>query len=105
MRRFACHYLYVSADECYSRYVVEVNDNAEVNRFFPLTEEISATQWVGGVIILSAEAELPIDRQESFHAFLQRATAEAQGPRYAWHVMGVDLFRKEFTTSCGLLRL
>lgn len=105
MKRFACHYLYASADGYYSRYVVEVNDNAEVGRYFPLMEEISATQWIGGVIVLSASAELQIDKQENFHAFLQRATAEADGPRYAWHVMGVDLLRKEFNASCSLVRL
>lgn len=106
MKRFACHYLYVSADGYYSRYVVEVNDNAEVIRYFPLIEEICATQWIGGVIVLSTAAELQIDKHESFSAFLQKATAETDGPRYAWHVMGVDLLRKEFnTTSCSLVRL
>ena len=53
MRRFACHYLYVSADGCYSKYVVELEDSDRVRAYFPLKEEISATQWIGGVIIIS----------------------------------------------------
>ena len=53
MRRFACHYLYVSADGCYSKYVVELEDSGRVRAYFPLKEELSATQWIGGVIIIS----------------------------------------------------
>lgn len=49
MRRFACHYLYVSADGCYSKYVVELEDSGRVRAYFPLKEELSATQWIGGV--------------------------------------------------------
>ena len=29
MRRFACHYLYVSADGCYSKYVVELERRSD----------------------------------------------------------------------------
>ena len=60
MRRFACHYLYVSADGCYSKYVVELEDSDRVRAYFPLKEELSATQWIGGVIIISPMYELDI---------------------------------------------
>ena len=36
MRRFACHYLYVSADGCYSKYVVELEDSGRVRAYFPI---------------------------------------------------------------------
>ena len=39
MRRFACHYLYVSADGCYSKYVVELEDSFCVCFFFFLLVE------------------------------------------------------------------
>ena len=55
MRRFACHYLYVSADGCYSKYVVELEDSGRVRAYFPLKEELSATQWIGGVIIIFSD--------------------------------------------------
>ena len=75
MRRFACHYLYVSADGCYSKYVVELEDSDRVRAYFPLKEEISATQWIGGVIIIS------------------------------WHIADFDLPGKEFTAGSRLVRL
>ena len=69
MRRFACHYLYVSADGCYSKYVVELEDSGRVRAYFPLKEEISATQWIGGVIIISPMYELGDLFGESFVDF------------------------------------
>lgn len=69
MRRFACHYLYVSADGCYSKYVVELEDSDRVRAYFPLKEEISATQWIGGVIIISPMYELDICSGEKFVDF------------------------------------
>lgn len=69
MRRFACHYLYVSADGCYSKYVVELEDSGRVRAYFPLKEELSATQWIGGVIIISPMYGLEICSGEKFADF------------------------------------
>ena len=76
MRRFACHYLYVSADGCYSKYVVELEDSGRVRAYFPLKEELSATQWIGGVIIISPMYGLEICSGEKFADFLHRAMLE-----------------------------
>ena len=83
MRRFACHYLYVSADGCYSKYVVELEDSGRVRAYFPLKEELSATQWIGGVIIISPMYGLEICSGEKFADFLQENTAPAAAPRRA----------------------
>lgn len=99
MRRFACHYLYASADGCYARYVVELEDDGRLRRYFPLTEELSSTQWIGGIIVLSPLSELVIRPQERFADFLRRATAETgtEAPVYAWHIACADLPAKELT--------
>ena len=99
MRRIACHYLYVSADGCYSKYVVELEDSARVRAYFPLKEEISATQWIGGVIIISPVHELDICSVGKFDDFLDRAMLETEleQPVYAWHIADFDLPGKEFT--------
>lgn len=107
MRRFACHYLYVSADGCYSKYVVELEDSGRVRAYFPLKEELSATQWIGGVIIISPMYGLEICSGEKFADFLHRAMLETgcEQPVYAWHVADFDLPGKEFTTGSRLVRL
>ena len=107
MRRFACHYLYVSADGCYSKYVVELEDSDRVRAYFPLKEEISATQWIGGVIIISPMYELDICSGEKFVDFLHRAMLETEleQPGYAWHIADFDLPGKEFTAGSRLVRL
>lgn len=54
MRRFACQRLYLSPDTYFIRYVVELGNNGKIQSYYPLEEEIYATQWIGGVIVLSA---------------------------------------------------
>lgn len=105
MKRFACHYLYVSTDGCYSKYVVELEDNNTVKAYFPLKEEISATQWIGGVIILSPSSDLEIFREETFDCFLRRSIVETDVPVYAWHIADFDLKKEEFTTASKAVRL
>ena len=93
MRRFACHYLYVSADGCYSKYVVELEDSDRVR--------------AGGVIIISPMYELDICSGEKFVDFLHRAMLETEleQPVYAWHIADFDLPGKEFTAGSRLVRL
>lgn len=55
MKRFASHFLYLSSDNCFKQYVVELKDGCAY-RIFPLTEEIESTIWLGGTIILSTSA-------------------------------------------------
>ena len=107
MRRFACHYLYVSADGCYSKYVVELEDSGRVRAYFPLKEELSATQWIGGVIIISPMYGLEICSGEKFADFLHRAMLETgcEQPVYAWHIADFDFPGKEFTTLSIRVRL
>lgn len=58
MRRFACQRLYLSPDTYFIRYVVELGNNGKIQSYYPLEEEIYATQWIGGVIVLSARRKL-----------------------------------------------
>lgn len=107
MKRFACHYLYVSADGCYSKYVVELDDDDRVSVYFPLKEELRSTQWIGGVIILSPLRELEFHPEEAFADFLKRVVGdgEADVPVYAWHIADFDFRKKERTTTNKPLRL
>lgn len=105
MRRFACHYLYVSPKGCYAKYVVEINEESKVCAYFPLKEEISATQWIGGIIILSPFPELEIHAEEPFSSFLKRVTVETAGSQYAWHIICFDFAEKNFTNLSTVVRL
>ena len=93
--------------DCYSKYVVELEDSGRVRAYFPLKEEISATQWIGGVIIISPMYELDICSGEKFVDFLHRAMLETEleQPVYAWHIADFDLPGKEFTAGSRLVRL
>lgn len=107
MKRFACHHLYVSADGCYYKYVVELEENGTVSKYFPLMEEISVTQWIGGVIVLTTYSGLEIRPHESFACFLKRAIVEMdrEEPLYAWHIADFDFIHKDFEGTSKVIRL
>ena len=71
MKRFACQRLYLSPDTYFIRYVVELGNNGKIQSYYPLEEEIYATQWIGGVIVLSARRKLePIMPEKNFKSNL-----------------------------------
>lgn len=106
MKRFACHHLYVSSDACFSKGVVELGDDGKVCGYFCLEEEISATQWIGGVIILSSAVNADKKDGESFRLFLERIVKKAEDVDcYAWHIADFDLIKEEFNLRSKLVRL
>ena len=108
MRLFACHRLYLSSDTCFVRYVVELGDDGKMQRYYPLEEEIYATQWIGGVIVLSAKEEPePIMPNESFKTFLAQVTRTNTKIQecYAWHITDFDIVREEFVSQSRITRL
>ena len=78
MRRFACQRLYLSPDTYFIRYVVELGNNGKIQSYYPLEEEIYATQWIGGVIVLSARRKLePIMPEKNFKTFLAQVLQQS----------------------------
>lgn len=57
MKRFASHRLYIPHLDLWLRnHVVEIEDiTASVIRYYPFTEEISFTEWLNGLIVLSCD--------------------------------------------------
>lgn len=105
MKQVACHWLYASAEVCHPQAVVAVREDGTLSHWFPLQEEVCATQWLGGVIVLSPFASLSIGSEEDFMAFLRRVSLPSEGPRYAWHITDFDLMQRAFTPASRLCRL
>lgn len=82
-----------------------MGESGKVRRWFPLEEEISATQWVGGIIVLSAEETVERGNGEKFQSFLERVVAQADTGMYAWHITGFDFAKEEFTSQGRCIRL
>jgi hypothetical protein len=58
MKRFAAHYIYLPTLGFFRQHVVEIATDGTITRIFPLTEELSSTEWHPGVIAL-LESPLP----------------------------------------------
>ena len=67
MKKFASHRLYIShLNLLLKNHVVEIDDiTGAVTRYFPFTEEISFTEWLNGLIVLSCDVPVISFKKES----------------------------------------
>lgn len=98
-KRYACNRLYVG-ERIFLQSVVEINDEGWVECFMPLTQETPATEWIGGVIVLCGNQELP--SHSDFQSILHELVEEEK-PMHAWHISNFD-FQKEALTSASIIR-
>ena len=102
VKKYACHRLYDASDHYYPQSVVTIDEDGKVIECHPLTEETSATEWIGGIIILSDKAEIP--PFTDFQALLRLLTETNRSRIYAWHLSAFD-FQQECLTSQSVLTL
>ena len=102
MRKFACNRLYVSDTEILSQSVVSVDELGHVSGYAPLKDEQAATEWIGGVIVLSGEQDLVATG--NFNILLEHLT-HAKLHTYAWHISDFDFFNLQLTDKSIVKRL
>ncbi len=102
MKKYACNRLYRASDEWMPQSVVTINERGEVERIAPLLEETSATEWLGGIIILSDKKIIP--SQLKFNDLLDYLTP-VEMPLYAWHISDFDFQQEEMTSRSVIRRL
>lgn len=101
-RRYACNRLYLSYNQYISPCVVTIGEEGKVQGYSPLEEETSATEWIGGVIVLSDKSEnLSIS---TFAQFFED-TKSAKHADYAWHIIYFDFQAAELTPQSIIRRL
>jgi hypothetical protein len=68
IKKYACHRVY---DNGYNHYlpqsVVTIAPDGEVLECKPLTEEISSTEWIGGVIVLKPMSDGQTEKRYALH--------------------------------------
>ena len=102
MKKFACNRLYKAPGEWMSQSVVSINDRGEVEGYVPLLDETSATEWLGGIIVLSDKDALP--EKMNFNDLLDYM-ASAKKPVRAWHISDFDFQQEELTSRSVIRRL
>ena len=94
MRKFACNRLYISETEYLSQSVVTIDELGMVQGYAPLKDEQAATEWIGGVIVLSGEKDLVSSKD--FKTLLEHLT-HAKLYKYAWHISDFDFLYQQLT--------
>lgn len=104
MKRYACHRLYITPTTHIRMASVTINGAGKVYSYTSLKEETSATEWIGGVILLTKEAEISLrsDFKELLEANMHPSGATL--PCHAWHVANYD-FANECLTPQSCVRL
>lgn len=101
-RKYACHRIYDAANHYFPQSVVSIDGEGSVLSIHPLTEEISATEWLGGIIILSPFKSIS-EKGEALTNLLTIQPAATPQSLYAWHLSAFD-FEREKQTRASLLR-
>ena len=109
MRRVATHRAYdLITSHWISFPVIELDENGCVCRIYSLTEEISHTEWLPGMILLSP---CPINKgvEEEFSMFIKRVTCMARiyanTPKRAYWISFFNLSDVGFTSSSRIVAL
>lgn len=102
MRKFACNRLYVSDTDSLSQSVVSVDELGHVSGYAPLKDEQAATEWIGGVIVLSGEKDLV---PTGYFKILLEHLTHAKLHTYAWHISDFDFFNLQLTDKSIVKRL
>lgn len=102
VRKYACHRLYDAPDHYFPQSVVSIDENGKTIGHALLTEETSSTEWIGGIIILTGQKELPTFR--NFHD-LQRVLTKDPICTYAWHISCFDFQNNELMPESIIRRL
>ena len=105
MKKFACHRLYLTPDECLKMACVTIDGEGRVAGYKSLTEETASTEWIGGVIFLLPQAEIYSEANfnELFKADI--SPKNETNPLYAWHVSNYDFEHNCLTPQSVVQRL
>lgn len=103
IKKYACHRVYDTPDCHLGKSVVTLSMDGTVISCTPLEEEISSTEWIGGIIILSNQKEGTFEGE--FARLLHQMTNNLREPIYAWHIADFDFQKEELTPASKLHRL
>lgn len=107
MKRFATHRVYsLLTSEVKCSQVVELDEEGIVSKLYPLKEEICATEWLPGLVVLSS---VPVQRKpaECFSDFKKRmqGDASAHAVLRAYWVHPFNVSAMEFLKNSSIIPL
>lgn len=123
MKRFASHRLYIShLNLLLKNHVVEIDDiTGAVTRYFPFTEEISFTEWLNGLIVLSCDVPvisfkkelnissettvLSVDEGKNIRSVLSSAYNKTPLILKAYYITSFNVFENSFAEDSRILPL
>ncbi|MGL5273234.1 MAG: hypothetical protein ACRC8J_07100 [Phocaeicola sp.] len=91
MKYFACNKLYITPQLILPQSVVEVGEGGVFKSHFLLTEEVRATEWLGGIIFLSTDSNLArLSAFDAWDFFCNQSLVNSVETKYVFHLSPFD---------------
>lgn len=102
MKRYACHRVYTHPDHYLKQAFITLDEQGKVIHYATFAEEFPATEWIGGVIVLS---DIDIAPNDNFRSWFQQHAKGNENSIFAWHLSEFDFEREEPAQTCIIRRL
>lgn len=102
MKKYAVHRIYISKTQYITQASLSINSKGEVEHYAPFIDETAATEWLGGIVILSDRIETK--KTKDFQTLLNYLTTTGR-PIYAWHISKIDFQSFNLTSRSQIKRL
>lgn len=103
MRNYAVHRIYISGTRYIPQASISINEKGEVVSYQPLVNETAATEWIGGILVLSNKVEIKVTND--FQTLLNDLTPLSHASVYAWHVSNFNFQTDNLTSESQIKRL
>lgn len=104
MKRYACHRLYITPSNFVRMPAITLDEQGRVVAYTQFQEEISSTEWIGGIAFLSEDMDIPHTRE--LNELLQACNSSSEAHTlYAWHISNIDFEHHCLTPQSTVQRL
>lgn len=104
MKRYACHLLYIAPDVRLKKQIVEIDSEGLCTSYYDLSEELSFTEWIGGILALFPMDFRPCE-EESLSDAWKRISIQDGICNYVWRITGLKIQDPDIKAPCSWTQL
>lgn len=97
MKKYACHRVYIRPNHYLKQAFITLDEQGKVIHYATFAEEFPATEWIGGVIVLS---DIDVAPSDNFRSWFQQQAKGDGNSIHAWHLSEFDFEREEPAPTC-----
>ena len=104
MRRVAANWVFRSENKIFKHAVVVLSDIYACN-YYKIEDDMPPAEWLGGIVFLSSQEEVELPEYVTINQLKSILLSEEFTPRYAYHLIGIEIDFQDSFPSSYLIRL